>query len=108
MGFKKCNKCEINKPLNEFHKSKKTKDGVVYSCKVCTNLLDRERKSLNSKPKEIIPEGEKRCTKCYEIKKISDFSKQQKGKYGVRSICKKCCSKAKPKEFINDGFKRCN
>jgi len=33
--MKKCNKCKIQKPLNEFHKDKSTLDGVGYKCKQC-------------------------------------------------------------------------
>ena len=32
---KVCTKCKEHKPLNEFHKSKKYKDGLHYECKSC-------------------------------------------------------------------------
>ena len=33
--MKKCTKCEELKPLTDFHKNKKNKDGYVYHCKAC-------------------------------------------------------------------------
>ena len=33
------------------------------------------------------------CTKCKEEKPISEFVKNKKGKYGVRSVCKNCTKK---------------
>lgn len=33
--MKKCNKCENEKSLNEFHKDKYSKDGVDHRCKQC-------------------------------------------------------------------------
>lgn len=37
--LKKCTKCEIKKPLSEFHKNKSRKDGVCIYCKTCKNEL---------------------------------------------------------------------
>lgn len=34
----------------------------------------------------------KKCTKCGEVKLISEFNKQRTGKYGVESVCKSCKS----------------
>lgn len=45
-----------------------------------------------------IEEGFKRCSRCGEIKPISDFNKNKGGKYGRYSICKDC-SKLKFKEY---------
>jgi hypothetical protein len=33
--MKKCSKCEEMKPLNEFHKCKRSNDGLQTYCKVC-------------------------------------------------------------------------
>ena len=35
MKSKVCTKCKEHKPLNEFHKNKKFKDGLTYECKSC-------------------------------------------------------------------------
>jgi hypothetical protein len=32
---KKCSKCQISKPLSDFHKHKSNKDGLQFQCKSC-------------------------------------------------------------------------
>ncbi len=50
---------------------------------------------------------EKCCTKCGEIKLLSEFHRERKGKYGHGSVCKKCRSRAKPKPAVPEGYKIC-
>lgn len=40
--MKTCSKCKITKPLNEFGKDKKMKDGIRYCCKQCNNAASVE------------------------------------------------------------------
>jgi len=42
---------------------------------------------------------EKRCSKCGELKPITEFGKQKVGKYGVRGSCKLCNSKKNKKYY---------
>lgn len=49
MKLKKCNKCDELKPLTEFHKHKKSPDGVRYHCKKCGNLIVAEYQKKYSK-----------------------------------------------------------
>lgn len=35
MNYKTCGACQEEKPLSEFYKSRSTKDGVAWKCKVC-------------------------------------------------------------------------
>lgn len=49
---KRCHKCKEMKPLNDFHKLKKSKDGCQSKCKDCKNqyhLQNKERKSKRDK-----------------------------------------------------------
>jgi hypothetical protein len=41
--MKRCTKCEIEKPLDEFHKAARSPDGRQYWCKVCSIAASRER-----------------------------------------------------------------
>lgn len=45
--MKKCNKCKKEKPLTEFSKFKKTKDGLQYQCKDCVKSYDKARYEAN-------------------------------------------------------------
>jgi hypothetical protein len=50
--MKKCNKCNIEKSLTEYHKSKSSKDGLQYRCKLCVKKSDRKyKKNKNGKTK---------------------------------------------------------
>jgi len=41
--MKKCTKCSLTLPVEEFYKSKQTKDGRLYWCKSCFNKNVRDR-----------------------------------------------------------------
>lgn len=85
--MKICRKCKEEKPLNEFFKKKKSKDGYDNICKKCASVYWL-------KPKEV-EDGYKKCTKCGEIKEKDKFSKRTSTKSGLRSICKDCDKKYK-------------
>lgn len=40
--MKTCTKCKIEKPLEEFSKHRKNKDGLQYKCKTCTTIYNQE------------------------------------------------------------------
>ena len=42
VGTKKCSRCGVEKPLAEFYKSKKSKDGHIAQCKECKNEINRK------------------------------------------------------------------
>jgi len=42
--IKYCNKCQIDKPLNEFSKSKRYKDGLQTKCKACAKQYEENNK----------------------------------------------------------------
>lgn len=39
--MKKCSKCKVEKPLNEFYKNKWRKDGLTSYCKPCNKAIQR-------------------------------------------------------------------
>lgn len=41
-SMKKCNKCKVELPLNEFHKNKRYIDGLQTSCKECCKQRDKQ------------------------------------------------------------------
>ena len=50
-NMKKCTKCEIEKPLMEFHKDKSSKDGRYAICKLCR--INRSSEYYNKNKKQI-------------------------------------------------------
>ena len=40
--IKKCSICQVTKPLGEFHKNTKSKDGHSYYCKDCSRIIRRK------------------------------------------------------------------
>lgn len=81
-----CTKCKIEKPLEEFHKDKNTKDGKSYKCKKCGHEY------YKASIKNIIPPlgMSQNCTKCMIEKPLSEFYKNNRSKNGVRTICADC------------------
>lgn len=119
---KVCTKCGEWKPLTEFWRDKAAKDGFCHTCKDCVTAYSRWRKSPDFKPvreKRAPLKGSKRCSKCGEIKQLSEFSWDKNTKDGLCTSCKACvCAYAKyrlspdfvPFDPINrakDGMKRC-
>jgi len=112
MLTKTCTKCNQTKPISEFHKNKKLKDGVNVWCKTCTkdyrksyNKNTKEKRatkskqyrdSIKNKPKETSI-SEKHCTYCNQIKPISEFHKRKDTPSGYRSHCKICTNNSNKK-----------
>ena len=69
MGItKRCTKCGIEKDASQFSRNKLSKDGFVYTCKECSNILNRtyrERPGVQKKMTaatrawNLSPEGKK-------------------------------------------------
>lgn len=78
-----CNGCEKFLPPNDFNRYAKAKSGRNSRCKLCVKKAYRS----TSKPKEKLPQGMKRCTKCEEIKPFPEYHKY---KNTHRARCKKC------------------
>lgn len=80
--LKICRKCNIEKSFDDFHKSKKNKDGLTPICKKCRS---------SRKPRPINTTGDKICTTCNIKKLLTEFPKRYKGSYdGHRNECYDC------------------
>lgn len=110
---KRCSRCKEIKPDSSFHKNSSRYDGLHHYCKKCRTIVNREKKFINEKLayKKLLkkdkkmqnitsPQTMKICTKCNEVKSISEFSFiKTRGHY--KSICKKCCVIIEQKRIIN-------
>ena len=47
MDTKTCTNCGVNKPMSEYHKSKRYKDGLHYMCKPCNCAKSKEWSRAN-------------------------------------------------------------
>lgn len=97
---RQCTKCKRELPIERFSK---LGDGYQLHCKECkakyyqarkkeiSEKRKREYRKLN--PIEVLPSGMKRCSKCNEVKPVTEFGKLSKAKDGLRYHCKECRNK---------------
>jgi hypothetical protein len=85
---KTCTKCKETKPVSEFHKYSRAKDGHNPHCKTCRS--SHARKTHKKKNIQTVLVSEKRCTKCKTVKSASDFVRAKRTKTGLTSWCKEC------------------
>lgn len=86
---KACSRCALIKPLTEFGVSKKSRDGRASRCSDCLRVSSRAqhlkvkmaREAL--RPKEILPEGQKRCNRCETVRPKDAFGHNTR-------ICRQC------------------
>lgn len=100
--MKRCTKCGQDKPLTDFHKNKRSKDGLQYWCKPCV---------LSDVPREPIEVEAKRCRDCGATKAASEFHSNKRAKDGLQPYCKPCNSARanKPREHtVFRTEKRCS
>ena len=86
-NMKTCKHCGQEKPLEDFVKSKITKDGTISTCIVC---LKEMRKNL---PKKEVTVTEKECFCCKIIKPAKAFPRNSTLNGGLHSWCKVCIHK---------------
>ncbi len=83
---KRCPKCGIIKPVNEFYRNKARPDGRADWCKDCK----KAHKYSKGKIEVVIP-GQKQCTYCKVIKPESEFQRCGNRSDGLQARCKDCC-----------------
>jgi hypothetical protein len=97
-SFRKCRDCGEIKPLSDFHASPRRKEGRGSYCKPCFN--ERSKKSYAKRLQETsgrevrtrlaIPDGHRHCPDCGQIKPLTDFPRNKRGRAGFGSYCKPC------------------
>jgi hypothetical protein len=92
-GLKLCSKCSQLKPMADYHKAKRGKDGLRADCKAC-HLIPHE--------KEMLSDGLKRCVVCKEIKELHCFPVRKTTKDGRRGDCIVCHQKSAKNYFLRN------
>lgn len=89
--MKKCRKCGIQQELSDFQKRNDSPDGHRNECKLCRLKYQRKYHSdIKHRPKDIIPEGYKKCYECKKTLDIKMFGRDKRSKDGHKSQCKAC------------------
>lgn len=88
-----CSKCGVEKPLEHFHKNKRTKDGRVSACAVCINKKTREDYAVKvSTQNNQICLDEKYCFGCNTTKPVDEWPLNKSRKDGLGTQCSECIS----------------
>lgn len=100
MYLKKCIKCKLNLPLDNFTLDESSKDGHTYYCRPCIKASRKSpadiakateaRKSADSQKAALAAEGLRQCTKCGEVKPYREYHHSKSIKGGYVYQCKSC------------------
>jgi 5-methylcytosine-specific restriction endonuclease McrA len=102
---KACTKCGVVKPMAEFPKNIRHRDGKDSACLACLAARTGAWKTAKRharesvKPRCVIPDGHKTCTKCGKTKPVGGFCQFQ-GK--IRNPCKQCARDAAKATYCKD------
>ena len=100
LTHKECDKCGVNKSLEEFYKSTSYKDGRHVTCAICECKHQKKyRKDNAGKIEKYYEECQKnnkatskKCTSCNMYKLLKEFHKRKNSKDGKKYWCKTCVS----------------
>lgn len=102
MNTKYCRDCGGYRPIADFSKNARSRDGLAFYCR--THLAERalrSRESRRTKPRVnrrppatvVIPEGHKWCADCDRVLPLTDFVRTVRTKSGYHAYCKPCHNK---------------
>lgn len=87
--MKTCTTCNSEKPLFEFNKAPRNKDGYQYECRSCRNEgKRRKRRELKANP--AMPPAAKVCPRCNLEKPGTAFARDLGAHSGIGGWCKAC------------------
>jgi hypothetical protein len=99
MDTKFCRDCGDYRPVAEFSKNARSRDGLAFYCREHSAERSlRSREARRTKPRvrrmppeeTTVPEGHKWCGDCGETKPLSEFVKTRATKSGIGSYCLPC------------------
>ena len=98
---KVCNRCEVEKPLTEYYKNSRSKDGHLPRCKVCHSKVAKKLKEKRVSSYTPPPKGYRKiCTKCEKEKPGSSFHKHRANSDGLDYWCRDCKTHYKQRHYI--------
>jgi len=88
-----CNKCNVDKNLEDFNKDPRNSDGRSGICRACKIESGRARREQLAKTTQRSAPTAKACSECTTTKPIDEFYKDKVCVDGHSSICKECKTK---------------
>ena len=87
-----CPRCQQSLPHDEFYRNAAQSDGLAPYCKSCWREFCQTRYARQREEKQRAQQKEdtKRCSRCQEVKPVSDFYKNERWIDGLHPYCKKC------------------
>jgi len=98
--MKKCNKCLIEKPFDDFFRDMSHKDGLQSRCKVC-DFTKKKEKYENIKEINVTV-THKTCNECKIYKEAKEFDKYKAMSDGLVGKCKACRKLKNKKRYDNN------
>lgn len=96
---KKCNKCDLEKSVSDFHKAVREVNGLCPTCKEC-----KKKKLLSNT--EVLVEP-KKCIACLIEKPLLEFVKDKYVVGGYKRKCKQCVRDKVKAYQVEEGYKVC-
>src|SRR5262249_43018021 len=89
---KKCSACKRILPTNAFAANRSKLDGLQERCRECgAEAYRRRRGARGRRGREAdVPEGQKHCWGCDEVKPGSDWHRNATASDGLSTRCKAC------------------
>lgn len=89
---KVCSKCQVEKPVSEFHRCTSSKHGVQSQCISCRKKIwaKPQAQQVRNEKKVFMGKGLKKCSKCHNIKEVSEFYSVNHHADRLTSSCKSC------------------
>jgi protein-arginine kinase activator protein McsA len=109
-----CRNCNSNKPITDFNPWDKSNDGLSGLCKICSKKKSESNQACRKRLSErtlvqlaadiIKTYGDvkiatKKCTKCHQIKHLSQFGIDRYLRSGVKSWCITCWQQYQADEY---------
>ncbi len=89
-SMKKCTKCKRTKPILEFYRNSRLRDGLQNQCITCTKKRVKARAEANKLRTEVEIPPTKRYPRCKLIKDQSEFSRNKTVTDGLAAHCVSC------------------
>ena len=94
--MRRCSKCNAEKPLDNFHATKRNPDGSIKTLSSwCSSCKIKRYHQTSNAPKRFVAficfeSKTKECSGCNIKLPFSDFTKSTKGSGGIAAYCRPC------------------